>query len=99
MNDKHTTSMLICTSTSNDRILELIDKYTLEGEIVLLSCYNILDFSAQGNEVYMDMDKEKINISDKLIVVGEVPTNNSYINTLIEYGKNLGKLVYYTESK
>ena len=98
MNNKHTTSMLISTITSNDKILELIDHYTLKGEIVLLSCYNILDISVEGTEIYMDMDKEKINISDKLIVVGEVPTNNSYIDALIEYGKNLGKLIYYTKS-
>ena len=89
--------MLICFKTSKERLLELIDYYTLKGEIVLLSCYNILEDQEQDDVCYIDMDKAKISLSDRLIVYGDCATNEAYIKELVEYCYSQGKEIIYTK--
>lgn len=92
---EYTTSTMICIHTPKERVMELVDYYTLKGEIVLLSCFNILDNPLTMDDLYIDMDKEKINLSDKLIVIGEVSSADTYAHTLVEYTKNCGKSIQY----
>ena len=98
MEQKYQTITLICVHTSNEKALELVDYYTLNGEIVLLSCLNILDKLALEKEDYLNMDREKINISDRVIIHGVIQASDTYVNSLIEYGKSLGKEIQYVNN-
>ncbi len=91
-------STMICINTSQEKVTELIDYYTMKGEIVLISCFNILDNSHKIDDFYLNMDKEKINMSDKLIVFGEVSSADYYVYALIEYAKYSGKSIQYENS-
>lgn len=91
------TTTLICVKTTEEKVLELIDYYTARGEIVMLSCFNILDEVPMKDDSFLEMDKEKIGISDKLIVFGEDPLTDSYVNALVEHAIRLGKNIQYVE--
>lgn len=95
MGQKYITSTLICVRTSNEKVLELVDYYTLKGQIILLTCINILDDINQEADKYLKMDKEKINISDRIIIHGELLSSDKYVKELIEYGEGLGKDILY----
>lgn len=94
---EYTTSTMICVHTPEEKVRELIDYYTIRGEIVLLSCFNILDNALKIDDIYLDMDKEKINISDKLIVFGKVSSADCYAYALMEYAKSCGKSIQYID--
>ena len=98
MEYKYLTSTLICVNTSKEKILDLVDDFTIKGEIILLSSFNILDDSISETDSYFDMDKEKVNISDRLIVYGDASSADVYVNALVEYAKSLGKSIqFYTD--
>ena len=43
MEYKNIISTLICLHTTKEKTIELLDHYTVKGEIVFLSCFNIID--------------------------------------------------------
>ena len=61
----------------------------------MLFCFNILDVLIDEEDVYIDMDNEKQNNSDKLTVYGEIDSSDYYVKTLVEHAENLGKGIQY----
>ena len=95
MENKFSTITLICVNTGREKIMKLIDCFTIKGDIVLLSCLNILEDSIKNMDTFWDMDKEKVRISDRLIVFGDASLTNEYVNALVKYGESLGKTVIF----
>lgn len=93
-----TVSTLVCANTKKEKVLELIDYFTLQGEIVMLSCFNIIDEISIDEASYLEMDKEKIGVSNKLVVFGKRPLAIPYINVLVEYAKKSGKNIQFVNN-
>ena len=89
------TIMLLCVHISKKQILELVDSFTLNGEIVMLSSYNILDDYTAKKDLCLDMDKEKIKKSDRVVIYGDNISNNVYVEELINYAKYINKSIQY----
>ena len=67
----------------------------MRAEIILLSCFNIID-NLIDEDMCIDMDKEKLNKSDKLIVYGTINSSDYYVKVLVDYAKSLGKSIQYS---
>ena len=91
----YTTCTMICVHTPKEKVLDLVDLFTLKGEIVLLSCFNIINDASIEDASYIEMDQEKINISDKLVILGELSPTDDYANALVEYAKSIGKSIQF----
>ena len=86
-----------------NEMLEIAEKKELEGNCILLPIYNPRrsnkdDFAEEELSILSRMHKEKIKISDAILVVNV----NNYIGAStqneIEFAKSLNKeIIYYTD--
>lgn len=95
--------MTICGSLKfKDEIMKIAGEMTLKGNVILIPIFPVNDaidaFSEEELMMFGKMHKEKIKLSDGLLVVNV----NSYIGkstkSEIEFAKSLNKeIIYYTD--
>lgn len=92
----------VCGSLKfKNEIMKFTEKMTLEGNVCLSIVYptrDTKDYTEKEKEVFSRMHKERIKLSDAILVVNVDNYIGNATASEIEYAKSLNKeIIYYTD--